>query len=100
MHWMSDSTKAGDILSAEGARDALRQEIFVLLSEVTGGSLDSNHIDTNTEFTETGMSSIEYLELVEKIETKFGVFIDLEADGNLTSVDNFLDLLLKQGVSA
>lgn len=46
------------------------------------------------------MSSIEYLDLVEKIETRFGVSIDLEADGNLTSVDNFLDVLLKQGVSA
>jgi acyl carrier protein len=46
------------------------------------------------------MSSIEYLELIEKIETKFGVVIDLEADGSLTSVDNFLDVLLRQGVSA
>jgi acyl carrier protein len=86
-------------MSVESAHDALRQQIFVLLSEVTGGSL-SNRIDTNTEFTETGMSSIEYLELVEKIETKFGVVIDLEADGSLTSVDNFLDVLLRQGVSA
>jgi acyl carrier protein len=84
----------------ESAHDALRQQIFVLLSEVTGGSLGGNSIDTNTEFTETGMSSIEYLELIEKIETKFGVVIDLEADGSLTSVDKFLDVLLKQGVSA
>jgi acyl carrier protein len=87
-------------MSVESAHDTLRQQIFVLLSEVTGGSLASNRIDTTTEFTETGMSSIEYLELVEKIETKFGVVIDLEADGSLTSVDNFLDVLLKQGVSA
>jgi acyl carrier protein len=87
-------------MSVESAPDALRQQIFVLLSEVTGGSLGGSHIDTNTEFTETGMSSIEYLELVEKIETKFGVVIDLEADGSLTSVDKFLDVLLKQGVSA
>jgi acyl carrier protein len=87
-------------MSVESAHDALRQQIFVLLSEVTGGSLASNRIDTNTEFTETGMSSIEYLELVEKVETTFGVAIDLEADGSLTSVDKFLDVLLKQGVSA
>jgi acyl carrier protein len=83
-------------MSVEGARDALRREIFVLLSEVTGGSLNRSHVDTNTELTETGMSSIEYLDLVERIESKFGVPIDLEANGNLTSVDNFLDLLLKQ----
>ena len=87
-------------MSAESARDLLRQNVFVLLSEVTGGSLGSGHIDTSTEFTETGMSSIEYLEFIEKIETRFGVVIDLEADGSLTSVDKFLDLLLKQGASA
>lgn len=86
-------------MSAESAREALRQKIFVLLSEVTGGSLGSDHIAANTEFTETGMSSIEYLALVEKIETTFDVVIDLE-DGPLTSVDNFLNLLLEQGVSA
>jgi acyl carrier protein len=87
-------------MSAEGARDALRQEIFVLLSKVADGSLSSDHIDTSTELTETGMSSIEYLDLVERIETRFGVSIDLEAEGSLTSVDRFLDLLLRQGVSA
>ena len=87
-------------MSVESARDALRQNIFVLLSEVTGGSLGSSQIDANTEFTETGMSSIEYLEFIEKIETRFGVVIDLEADSSLTSVDKFLDLLLQQGASA
>jgi acyl carrier protein len=87
-------------MSAESARDALRQNIFVLLSEVTGGSLGSSHIDANTEFTETGMSSIEYLEFIEKIETRFGVVIDLESDSSLTSVDKFLDLLQQQGASA
>lgn len=87
-------------MSAESARDALRENIFVLVSEVTGGSLGSSHLDPNTEFTETGMSSIEYLELIDRIETRFSVVIDLEADGSLTSVDKFMDLLLAQGVSA
>lgn len=64
-------------MSAESARDALRENIFVLLSEVTGGSLNSGHIDTTTEFTDTGMSSIEYLELIDRIETTFSVVIDL-----------------------
>lgn len=86
-------------MGAEMARDALRQKVFDLLSEVTGGLLDSDHIAANAEFTETGMSSIEYLALVEKVETTFDVVIDLE-DGSLTSVDNFLDLLVKEGVSA
>lgn len=86
-------------MSAESAREALRQKVFALLAEVTGGSLGSDHIAADTEFTETGMSSIEYLELVEKIETTFDVVIDLE-DGSLTTVDNFSDLLVAQGVSA
>jgi acyl carrier protein len=98
---MNGSTNGiGETLSVESAHEALRQKIFGLLSEVTDGSLDGEHIAANTEFTETGMSSIEYLALVEKIETTFDVFIDLETDGDLTSVDSFLNVLVKQGVSA
>jgi acyl carrier protein len=87
-------------MGVESAREAVRRKIFVLLSEISGGSLDSGSIGADTEFTDTGMSSIEYLELIERIETGFGVVIDLEADGPLTSVDNLSDLLLKQGTSA
>lgn len=87
-------------MSAESARDALRENLFVLISEVTGGSLGSGRIDPDTELTETGMSSIEYLELIDRIETRFGVVIDLTEDESLTSVDKFMDVLLKQGVSA
>lgn len=86
-------------MSAESARDALRQKMFDLLSEVAGDSLSGNTVDANTDFTETGMSSIEYLELIEKVETKFGVVIDLEVDGYLTSVDKFSDFLLEQDVA-
>lgn len=86
-------------MSSEVVRNAMRQKIFALLSEVTGGSLSGDHISADAEFTETGMSSIEYLAFVEKVETKFDVVIDL-GDGSLTTVDKFLELLLKQGVSA
>jgi acyl carrier protein len=86
-------------MSTQGSREALRKEIFALLAEVTGGSLTSDHIAADTEFTETGMSSIEYLALVEKIETTFDVVIHLE-DGSLTSVDSFLNDLLKQQATA
>lgn len=87
-------------MSADSTREALRQQIFVLLSDVTGGSLAGGRIESHAEFADTGMSSIEYLDLIERIETRFSVVIDLAADGSLTSVDNFLDLLLEQGVSA
>jgi acyl carrier protein len=79
------------------ARDTLRQQVSDLLSEVVGSA---SGIDTTTEFTETGMSSIEYLELIDRIETRFSVVIDLDADETLTTVDKFADLLLRQGVSA
>ncbi|WP_158607947.1 acyl carrier protein [Nocardia panacis] len=86
-------------MSAEDARLELRKQIFAILSEVAGGVLDSQNIESNTEFPETGMSSIEYLALIEKIETKLDVFIDLEANEDLTSVDKFCDYLLEQAPS-
>jgi acyl carrier protein len=84
----------------EPALNSLREKIFALLFEATDESLNGADISSETEFTETGMSSIEYLKFVDKIESAFGVIIDLEADGNLNTVDKFLKVLLKQGVSA
>lgn len=83
-------------MSAEDARTELRQQLFAILSEVAGGVLDSQVIEGDTEFPDTGMSSIEYLALIEKIETKLDVFIDLEENEELTSVDKFCDYLLEQ----
>ncbi|GAB3482963.1 acyl carrier protein [Amycolatopsis cihanbeyliensis] len=87
-------------MTAEDARAELRQQIFSLLAEVAGGVLDSQTIESDTEFPETGMSSIEYLALIEKIETKLDVFIDLEENQDLTTVDKFCDLLVDQVPSA
>jgi acyl carrier protein len=86
-------------VNSRNVRAELSQKLFALLSEVTGGALDGDRIAADAEFTDTGMSSIEYLALVEKIETTFDVVIDLE-DGSLTSVDSFLDVLVAQGESA
>ena len=83
-------------MSAEDARTELRQQLFAILSEVAGGVLDNQVIEGDTEFPDTGMSSIEYLALIEKIETKLDVFIDLEENEELTSVDKFCDYLLEQ----
>lgn len=83
-------------MSAEDARTELRQQLFAILSEVAGGVLDNQVIAGDTEFPDTGMSSIEYLALIEKIETKLDVFIDLEENEELTSVDKFCDYLLEQ----
>ncbi|MYV31392.1 hypothetical protein GQ649_29700 [Rhodococcus sp. DSM 6344] len=86
-------------MNVEDARAELRQQIFSLLSEVAGGVLDSQKIERDTEFPDTGMSSIEYLALIEKIETKLDVFIDLEENEDLTTVDKFCDYLLEQAPS-
>ncbi|EME64731.1 acyl carrier protein [Amycolatopsis decaplanina] len=87
-------------MHAEDARAELRQQIFSLLTEVAGGVLENQTIEADTEFPETGMSSIEYLALIEKIETKLDVFIDLEENEDLTTVDKFCDYLLEQVPSA
>jgi acyl carrier protein len=86
-------------MSMDTSRDALRQEIFTLVSQSTGGSLESDgQFAADTEFPDTGMTSISYLELIDSVETKFGVVIDLESDGpSLTSIDKFVDFL-EQGV--
>jgi acyl carrier protein len=86
-------------MNAEDAREKLRQQIFDALSEVAGGVLDNQTIEADTEFPETGMSSIEYLALIEKIETRLDVFIDLEENQDLTTVNKFCDLLLKEAPS-
>jgi acyl carrier protein len=86
-------------MSTHDDRDALGQKIFVLLSEVVGESVDGGSIEADTEFTETGMSSIQYLEFIDKVESAFGVAIDLESDRELTSVDKFVDVLLREGAA-
>lgn len=82
----------------ENTRDALREELFALVSKSTGGSLESEgQFTADTEFPDTGMTSISYLELIDGVETKYGVVIDLESDGPaLTSVTKFVDFLLEQ----
>jgi acyl carrier protein len=92
--------RRNELMTSTSTRDALRNDIFSILTEVTGDAQVRDHIGTETEFPDTGMSSIEYLALIEKIETRFGVLIDLEASHSLTSVDRFVDLLQLQGESA
>jgi len=81
------------------AHETLRENILTLLINATDESLNMAGISSETEFTETGMSSIEYLKFVDSIESTFDVTIDLEAEGNLNTVEKFLKVLLKQGVS-
>jgi acyl carrier protein len=86
-------------MSTHDDRHALGQKIFVLLAEVVGESVDGDSIEADTEFTETGMSSIQYLEFIDKVESTFGVAIDLESDRELTTVDKFVDVLLREGAA-
>jgi acyl carrier protein len=83
-------------------RDALREELFALVSKSTGGALEAEgRFTAETEFPDTGMTSISYLELIDGVETKYGVVIDLETDGpSLTSVDKFVQYLMEQNEAA
>lgn len=80
-------------------QDELRKRILSLFLESTDASLASEQILPDTEFTESGMSSIEYLKFVDTLESTFGITVDLESDGNLNTIDKFLAVLQKQGIS-
>lgn len=87
-------------VNSSSSSNDLREAIFSLLFDVTDESLSGLGMSSDTDFTETGMSSIEYLKFVDKLETTFGVAIDLGGDGNLNTVEKFLKVLQKQGVEA
>jgi len=82
------------------ARETLQKELAALISEITNGNLSGDQISAETDFSDTGMNSVEYLEFIDKIEKKFDLVIDLESDWSLTSIEKFLDLLSEQDLSA
>lgn len=87
-------------MSINDERETLQKQLSTLIAEITGGNLDCDQLKADTDFSDTGMNSVEYLELIDRIETKFDIAIDLESDWSLTSIDSFLDLLSKRNVSA
>ena len=86
-------------MGTEPDQDALRNELYGLVSEVTGITLNDDRGDANTNFTETGMSSVEYLEVIDRVEQRFGVEIDLESSDVPTSAAMFMDFLVRNGVA-
>jgi acyl carrier protein len=86
-------------MGTEPDQDALRKELYGLVSEVTGIDLNDDRGDAETNFTETGMSSVEYLEVIDRVERRFGVEIDLESNDMPTSAATFMDFLVRNGVS-
>jgi acyl carrier protein len=86
-------------MGTEPDQDALRKELYGLVSEVTGITLKDDRGDAEASFTETGMSSVEYLEVIDKVERRFGVEIDLESNDVPTSAAMFMDFLVRNGVS-
>jgi acyl carrier protein len=83
-------------MGTEGTQDALRKELFVLISEIAGVDMNDDRIDPDMEFIDTGISSVEYLEFVDKVETRFDVVIDLESSDAPTSLGMFVDFLLQE----
>jgi acyl carrier protein len=89
----------GEHMSAELDKDALRKELFGVVSEITGINLSDGRADAESDFTETGVSSVEYLEIVDRVERRFGVEIDLESNDVPTSAASFMDFLVRKGAS-
>ncbi|GAB1815582.1 acyl carrier protein [Mycobacterium sp. MUNTM1] len=80
-------------MSDVSERETLQHELTNLISEITDGNLTGEIISGDTDFAETGMNSVEYLEFIDRVENKFDVVIDLESDWSLTSIDKFVELL-------
>jgi acyl carrier protein len=89
----------GEDMGTELDQDALRKELFVLVSDITGINLNSGHVDAESDFTDTGISSVEYLEIIDRVERRFGVEIDLESNDVPTSAAMFMDFLVRNGAS-
>jgi acyl carrier protein len=86
-------------MGTEPDQNALREELYGLVSEVTGINLNDGRGDAETNFTETGISSVEYLEVIDRVERRFGVEIDLESNDVPTSAAMFMDFLVRNGVA-
>jgi acyl carrier protein len=77
-------------------KEQVQKEISEIVKRLAGEGLEGYELGTDTDFTDTGISSLEYLEFVDIIEMKYGIFVDLEADDMLSSVDKFVDYIVRE----
>jgi acyl carrier protein len=76
----------------------LTQTIAQMVTRASSGSISEEQACApDTNLTEQGLSSLDYLRLIDAIEIELGVYIDLEGDiAFMTSVQGIADYVLTQ----
>ncbi|AOS63969.1 hypothetical protein [Actinoalloteichus hymeniacidonis] len=73
----------------------LSTEVTGLIVEVSGGIVSAEQArDETANLLEKGFSSLSFLQLVDALETRYGVYVDLEGDtrflGRVSGIVGFL----------
>jgi acyl carrier protein len=75
--------------------EELTTEVTSLIVDASGGVVTAGHaVDESTNLLEKGFSSLSFLQLIDALETHFGIYIDLEGDtrflGRVSTIVRFL----------
>ncbi|TDV49757.1 phosphopantetheine-binding protein [Actinophytocola oryzae] len=75
--------------------EELKTEITSLIVETSGGVVTGAQVvDESANLLEKGFSSLSFLQLIDALETRYGIYIDLEGDtrflGRVSSIVTFL----------
>lgn len=77
---------------------ATTDRISTLVEEISLGAIPRDRAgDPTGTLTEKGLSSLSYLQLIDAVETEFGVYVDLEGDTTfLQSVEGIAGYIAEQ----
>jgi acyl carrier protein len=80
---------------------SLEQDVASLIADASGGVVSRElALDENANLLEKGFSSLSFLQLVDALETRYGVYIDLEQDTTfLGRVSGIVTFLSEQNVA-
>jgi acyl carrier protein len=75
--------------------EELKTEVTGLIVDASGGVVTAAQVvDESSNLLEKGFSSLSFLQLVDALETHFGIYIDLEEDtrflGRVSTIVRFL----------
>jgi|tagenome__1003787_1003787.scaffolds.fasta_scaffold14186594_1 acyl carrier protein len=75
--------------------EELTTEVTSLIVETSGGVVtDAQVVDESTNLLEKGFSSLSFLQLIDALETRYGIYIDLEGNtrflGRVSTIVTFL----------
>ncbi|MBF6387604.1 acyl carrier protein [Nocardia farcinica] len=86
---------------SEVLQDSLTRVVAELVATATDGTVDADSAQRSEQsFADAGMTSLAFLRLVDALEIRYGVEIDLEHDlDQLRTVAGIVAYLRNQGVS-